>query len=114
MAASVQANQNTGTSQEMPASGFFSLRATHILLINIPDFGMDSGPRRPAWPWRAEYREFATLGRSGAHAKASDPMCHATLLRCRTTPITATAGKIADFLVFDADPLADIRNTTRS
>ena len=40
-------------------------------------------------------------------------MLPATLLRCRTTPITATSGKIADFLVFDADPLADIRNTTR-
>ena len=78
-------------------------------------FGTDSGALPTRIPGFAEHRELQLLVQSGL--SPMDALVCATKTNAKvlgaTDRGTLETGKLADFIVLNGDPLADIRNTTR-
>jgi hypothetical protein len=78
-------------------------------------FGTDSGALPTRKPGFAEHRELQLFVQSGI--SRMDALVCATRTSAQvigaTDRGTLEPGKLADFIILDGDPLADIRNTTR-
>ena len=78
-------------------------------------FGTDSGAVPTRIPGFAEHRElqlFVQSGISPMDARVCATRTSAQVIGA-TDRGTLESGKLADFIILDGDPLADIRNTTR-
>ena len=76
-------------------------------------FGTDAGIGAPyGWSAHAELADMVAAGMSPAQAIVAATRTSAEILRLDTLG-TMAAGKSADFIVLDANPLDDIRNTRR-
>jgi imidazolonepropionase-like amidohydrolase len=76
-------------------------------------FGTDAGVGAPyGWSAHAEIADMVAAGMSPAQAIVAATRASAGILRLDHFG-TIAAGKSADFIVLDANPLDDIRNTRR-
>ena len=111
----IQRSPLTKLNKAALAQGLKNVKTLHDAGVLV-GFGTDSGATPTRLPGWAEHRELQLLVEAGL-----SPM---VAIQCATRNAaevlgdlknrgTLEPGKRADFLVLDADPLADIRNTTR-
>jgi imidazolonepropionase-like amidohydrolase len=111
----MKANPLTPKNQAALAMGLRNVKALHDAGVLI-GFGTDSGATPTRLPGWAEHRELQLLVQAGlTPAEAIICATHnaAEVLGDAKNRGTLEPGKRADFLVLTANPLDDIRNTTR-
>jgi imidazolonepropionase-like amidohydrolase len=110
----IQANPNTAKNKAAANIGQRNVKILFDAGVKIA-FGTDSGALPTRIPGFAEHRELQLLVQSGI--SPMDALVCATRTSAEvigaTDRGTLEAGNVADFIILDGDPLADIRNTTR-
>jgi imidazolonepropionase-like amidohydrolase len=108
----VAGDANTPKIKAALATGMKNLKALHDAGVRIA-FGTDSGAQPVRVPGWAEHRELELMVRAGLtpmQAISAAGRGSAAMLGLKDRG-TLEQGKKADFLVLDANPLDDIRNT---
>ena len=97
------------------ARDFFGVQARNLAKVNAAGvkivFGTDSGTS-VGWFAHAELADLVTAGMTPAQVLVAATKNSAEVLKLTDRGSVAT-GKVADFVVLDANPLDDIRNSRR-
>jgi len=97
------------------AQAFFDLQARNLKKLNSAGarigFGTDSGTS-VGWTAHAELADMVTAGMTPSQVLVAATKTSAGILKLDDLGMIA-AGKSADFVVLDANPLDDIKNTRR-
>ena len=92
---------------------FFTLQARNLARLNAAGvkiaFGTDSG-ETVGWPVHGELADMVTAGMTTAQVLTAATKTSAEVMKLDQLG-TIAAGKSADFVALDANPLEDIRNT---
>jgi imidazolonepropionase-like amidohydrolase len=107
------ARERARQSWEKAASIFRSFIAQGVRLGLGSDAGGMSGDQFIGWTAHTEIENFVDAGMSPAQAIAACTKVSAEILDLQNVLGTISAGKSADFIVLDANPLDDVRNTRR-
>jgi imidazolonepropionase-like amidohydrolase len=100
---------------EKKAREFFGIQARNLAKLNAAGariaFGTDSGVS-VGWPAHVEMQDMVAAGMTPAQVLVAATKTSAELLKLDQLG-TVAAGKSADFIVLDANPLDDITNTRK-